>query len=115
MEDRNQKAADGRKAGGEALTGEYTGPVPICAIRNPPTPLSETEGHIEGGTTGSRSQTRSRRPCGLCGNFSSGYWEITRAPEGDGPSSRSEKAPRPTSDMRLMVKEFDPLPYLRAL
>ncbi len=102
-----ESCADGRKARGEALTGENTGPVSSCEIRKSgvPTPLSEAEGHIEGGASRepisnpAQSQTR-----GMCGNSSPGNREIPRAPEGDGPSGRSEKAQRPTSDMHAPGK-----------
>ena len=49
-----ESCADGRKAGGEALTGAHAGQPLSCEIRQTgvPTPLSEAEGHTGIGATG---------------------------------------------------------------
>ena len=46
-----ESCVDGRKAGGEALTGARTGQPLSCEIKSSGTPtlLSEAEGHAEGG------------------------------------------------------------------
>lgn len=49
-----ESCVDGRKAGGEALTGAHAGQPSSCEIRSSgvPTPLSEAEGHTDNGVTG---------------------------------------------------------------
>jgi hypothetical protein len=68
-----ESCVDGRKAGGEALTGAHAGQPSSCEIRHSgvPTPLSEAEGHAEISATGkpslsakSSGQLRSRSPPG---------------------------------------------------
>ena len=82
----------GRKAGGEALTGAHAGQPSSCEIRSSgvPTPLSEAEGHTEGGAIGkppedpAQSETLSMR-----GNPWHGKREIPRTPAADGAVGRS--------------------------
>ena len=52
-----ESCVDGRKAGGEALTGAHAGQPSSCEIIHSgvPTPLSEAEGHTEGGVSGQPS------------------------------------------------------------
>ena len=49
-----ESCVDGRKAGGEALTGAHAGQPWSCEIRQSgvPTPVSEAEGHTGIGATG---------------------------------------------------------------
>ena len=71
-----ESCADGRKAGGEALTGAHAGQPWSCEIRQSgvPTPLSEAEGHTEIGATGkpisdpAQSKTLRMRGNSLHGN-----------------------------------------------
>ena len=71
-----ESCADGRKAGGEALTGAHAGQPSSCEIRSSgvPTPLSEAEGHTEVGVRGepvadpAQSKTLRMRGNSLHGN-----------------------------------------------
>ena len=71
-----ESCVDGRKAGGEALTGAHAGQPSSCEIRSfgVPTLLSEAEGHTEGGVIGeppsdpAQSETLSMRGNSLHGN-----------------------------------------------
>src|SRR5262245_40995182 len=71
-----ESCADGRKAGGEALTGAHAGQPLSCEIiqSGVPTPLSEAEGHTEIGATGkpisdpAQSKTLRMRGNSLHGN-----------------------------------------------
>jgi hypothetical protein len=55
-----ESCVDGRKAGGEALTGAHAGQPLSCEIRQSgvPTPLSEAEGHTGIDATGKSRATR---------------------------------------------------------
>src|SRR4051812_32387724 len=89
-----ESCVGGREAAGEALTGAHAGQPSSCEIRysGVPTPLSEAEGHTEGGVIGeppadpAQSETLSTR-----GNPSHGKREIPRAPVADGGAGRSGK------------------------
>jgi hypothetical protein len=71
-----ESCVDGRKAGGEALTGAHAGQPSSCEIiqSGVPTPLSEAEGHTGIGATGkpisdpAQSKTLRRRGNSLHGN-----------------------------------------------
>src|SRR6516165_6270149 len=97
-----ESCADGRKAGGEALTGAHAGQPLGCEIRQSgvPTPLSEAEGHTEIGATGkpisdpAQSQTLRMR-----GHSWHGNREIPTPPAADGATGRPEKATSRTSGM----------------
>jgi RNA-directed DNA polymerase len=89
-----ESCVDGRKAGGEALTGAHSGQPSSCEIRSSgvPTPLSEAEGHTEGGVIGeppsdpAQSKTLSTR-----GNSLSGNREVPMSSLVDGSGDRSGK------------------------
>ena len=88
-----ESCVGGRKGAGEALTGAHVGQPSSCEIRysGVPTPLSEAEGHTEGGVIGkppedpAQSETLSMR-----GNSLHGKREIPRVPAG-GAAGRPEK------------------------
>jgi RNA-directed DNA polymerase len=71
-----ESCVDGRKAGGEALTGAHAGQPSSCEIIHSgvPTPLSEAEGHAEIGASGepiadpAQSKTLRMRGNSLHGN-----------------------------------------------
>src|SRR5262249_30065833 len=96
----SESCVDGRKAGGEALTGAHAGQPLSCEIRQPgvPTPLSEAEGHAGIGATGkpisdpAQSKTLRMRGHSLHGNR-----EIPTPPAADGATGRPEKATSRTS------------------
>jgi RNA-directed DNA polymerase len=93
-----ESCVDGRKAGGEALTGAHAGQPSSCEIRSfgVPTPLSEAEGNTGSGVTGeplsdpAQSETLHTR-----GNSSHGNREVPTPPEGN--TGRPEKATSRTS------------------
>ena len=93
-----ESCVDGRKAGGEALTGAHAGQPSSCEIRSSgvPTPLSEAEGNTGSGVTGeplsdpAQSETLHTR-----GNSSHGNREVPTPPEGN--TGRPEKATSRTS------------------
>jgi len=95
-----------REGAGEALTGAHAGQPSSCEIRSSgvPTPLSEAEGHTEGGAIGkpssdpAQSETLRTR-----GNSSHGKREIPRVPAG-GKAGRSEKVYDRTSGMHARGK-----------
>src|SRR6516164_9072626 len=97
-----ESCADGRKAGGEALTGAHAGQPSSCEIRQSgvPTPLSEAEGHTGIGVTGEPvtdpAQSKTLR---MRGNSSHGNREIPSLPDADGATGRPEKATSRTSGM----------------
>ena len=74
-----ESCVDGRKAGGEALTGAHAGQPLSCEIRSSgvPTLLSEAEGHTEVGVRGKpvADPAQSETLC-MRGNFSHGDWEL---------------------------------------
>ena len=89
-----ESCVDGRKAGGEALTGAHAGQPSSCEIRSSgvPTPLAEAEGHTEGGVIGeppsdpAQSETLSTR-----GNSLPGNREVPASSLVDGSRDRSGK------------------------
>jgi len=93
-----ESCVDGRKAGGEALTGAHAGQPSSCEIRSfgVPTPLSEAEGNTGSGVTGeplsdpAQSETLHTR-----GNSSHGNREVPTPPEGN--TGRPEQATSRTS------------------
>jgi RNA-directed DNA polymerase len=101
-----ESCVGGRKDAGEALTGAHAGQPSSCEIRSSgvPTPLSEAEGHTEGGVIGkptsdpAQSETLRTR-----GNSSHGKREIPRVPAG-GKAGRSEKVYDRTSGMHARGK-----------
>ena len=61
-----ESCVDGRKAGGEALTGAHAGQPSSCEIKifGVPTRLVHAEGHTDSGDMGESLATlRSQRPC----------------------------------------------------
>ncbi|CAN5290055.1 group II intron reverse transcriptase/maturase [soil metagenome] len=105
-----ESCVDGRKAGGEALTGAHAVQPSNCEIRSSgvPTPLCEAEGHTEVGVMGepssdpAQSQTLSMR-----GNSLHGNREIPGLSLVDGSGDRSEKGSHPKSDMHDLGKSDD--------
>ena len=101
-----ESCVDGRKAGGEALTGAHAGQPLSCEIRSSgvPTPLSEAEGNTDGGVIGeplsdpAQSETLHTR-----GNSLHGNREIPASPA-SGIAGRSEKATSRTTDMHGVGK-----------
>jgi hypothetical protein len=74
-----ESCVDGRKAGGEALTGAHAGQPLSCEIRQSgvPTPLSEAEGHAEISATGKPiSDPAQSETLRMRGNSSRGNREI---------------------------------------
>ena len=102
-----ESCVDGRKAGGEALTGAHAGQPLSCEIRQSgvPTPLSEAEGHTEIDATGKPilgpAQSKTLR---MRGNSSHGNREIPSLPDADGATGRPEKATSRTSGMHGVGK-----------
>src|SRR6516225_9664092 len=96
-----ESCADGRKAGGEALTGAHAGQPSSCAIipSGVPTPLSEAEGHTEIGATGEPiSDPAQSKTLRMRGNSLHGNREIPTLPVADGATGRPEKATRRRSE-----------------
>ena len=97
-----ESCVDGRKAGGEALTGAHAGQPSSCEIRSfgVPTLLSEAEGHTVGGVIGeppsdpAQSETLSMR-----GNSLHGNREVPVSSLVDGSMDRSGKGNPLTPDM----------------
>src|SRR4051812_14168409 len=95
-----ESCLDGRKAGGEALTGAHAGQPSSCEIRpsGVPTPLSEAEGNTGSGATGeplsdpAQSETLHTR-----GNSSHRYREVPTPPEGN--TGQREKIPYGVYDL----------------
>src|SRR5262245_2475555 len=93
-----ESCVDGRKAGGEALTGAHAGQPSSCEIRSSgvPTPLSEAEGNTGSGVTGEpRSDPAQSETLHTRGNSSHGNREVPTPPEGN--TGRREKAASRTS------------------
>jgi RNA-directed DNA polymerase len=102
-----ESCADGRKAGGEALTGAHAGQPWSCAIiqSGVPTPLSEAEGHTEIGATGKPiSDPAQSKTLRMRGNSLHGNREIPTLPAADGATGRPEKATSRTSGMHGVGK-----------
>ena len=76
-----ESCVDGRKAGGEALTGAHAGQPSSCEIRSSgvPTLLSEAEGHTGGRAIGKRSPDPAQsETLSMRGNSLHGNREISR-------------------------------------
>lgn len=89
-----ESCVDGRKAGGEALTGARTGQPLSCEIywSGTPTLLSEAEGHTEGNAMRELPEgpAQSETLC-TCGNSMNGNREIPEIPSSDGGGGRPGK------------------------
>jgi len=102
-----ESCVDGRKAGGEALTGAHAGQPLSCEIKlfEVPTRLVYAEGHIESGDTGeplanlAQSKTLHTR-----GNSLHGNREIPMSSNADGSVDRSGKGTPLTLDMHDVGK-----------
>jgi RNA-directed DNA polymerase len=95
-----ESCVDGRKAGGEALTGAHAGQPWSCAIiqSGVPTPLSEAEGHTGIGATGKPiSDPAQSKTLRMRGNLLHGNREVPQAPAADGATGRPEKVVNHTS------------------
>lgn len=80
-----ESCADGRKIGGEALTGVRAGQPLSCEIRQSrvPTLFSDAEGHIEkGGPSEPPSNPAQSKTLCMRGNSLHGNREIPRTPKG---------------------------------
>ena len=100
----------GRKAVGEALTGAHAGQPLSCEIRSSgvPTPLSEAEGHTEGGVIGEPlSDPAQSKTLSMRGNSLPGNREIPRSSLVDGAGDRSGKGSRPNPDRHDLGKSDD--------
>ena len=88
-----ESCVGGRKAGGEALTGERADPVLSCekSTSRAPTRYDSAEGHIEENgpseSSPSPAQSETRR---THGSSSHGNRETLRTPAGDGTGSKWE-------------------------
>src|SRR5215469_12888732 len=97
-----ESCVDGRKAGGEALTGAHAGQPSSCEIiqSGVPTPLSEAEGHTGIDATGKpNSDPAQSKTLRMRGNSLHGNREIPTLPVADGATGRPEKATSRTSGM----------------
>src|SRR5215472_4632381 len=105
-----ESCAGGRKAASEALTGAHAGQPSSCEIRpsGVPTPLSEAEGHTEGGAIGQPPEDPAPSET-LCmrGNSRHGKREIPRAPATDGGAGRPGKVNDLTPGMHARGKSDD--------
>ena len=102
-----ESCVDGRKAGGEALTGAHAGQPSSCEIRSSgvPTPLSLAEGNTVGGVTGKPpSDPAQSETLRMRGNSSHGKREIPQVPTGLVPGGRSGKAIGRTPDIHAGEK-----------
>jgi len=105
-----ESCVGGRKAAGEALTGVHAGQPSSCEIRSSgvPTPLSDAEGHTEGGVIGELTEDPAQsKTLSMRGNFLHGKREIPRAPAADGGAGRSGKVGDPTPGMHARGKSDD--------
>ena len=97
-----ESCVDGRKVGGEALTGAHAGQPSRCEIiqSGVPTPLSEAEGHTGIDATGKPiSDPAQSKTLRMRGNSLHGNREIPTRPVADGATGRPEKATSRTSGM----------------
>ena len=104
-----ESCVDGRKAGGEALTGAHAGQPLSCEIIHSgvPTLFSEAEGHTEVGATGQPiSDPAQSKTLRMRGNSSHGKREIPQVPAG-GKAGRSEKVYDRTSGAHAHGKSDD--------
>src|SRR5512135_633099 len=105
-----ESCVGGRKGAGEALAGAHAGQPSSCEIRysGVPTPLSEAEGHTEGGVIGESPEDPAQSET-LCmrGNSSHGKREIPRVPTGASRVGRLGKAQSRTPSMYARRKSDD--------
>ena len=105
-----ESCVGGRKGAGEALTGAHAGQPSSCEIRSSgvPTPLTEAEGHTEGGVMGKPSSdpAQSKTLC-MRGNSPYGKREIPQAPTERVSMGRPEKANGRTSGVHAWGKSDD--------
>ena len=97
-----ESCVDGRKAGGEALTGAHAGQPLSCEIRcsGVPTPLSEAEGNTKGGDMGEPlSDPAQSKTLRMRGNSLHGNREIPMSSVVDGSMDRSGKGTPHNPDM----------------
>ena len=95
-----ESCVDGRKAGGEALTGAHAGQPLSCEIRSfgVPTPLSEVEGNTVASASGEQATDPAQsKTLSMRGNSLHGNREIPRLSLLDGSRDRSGKGSRPKS------------------
>jgi RNA-directed DNA polymerase len=97
-----ESCVDGRKAGGEALTGAHAGQPLSCEIRptGVPTLLSEAEGHTGDSVIGQLSPDPAQsKTLGMRGNSLHGNREVPGSPAADGSAGRSGKGTPLNPDM----------------
>lgn len=105
-----ESCVDGRKAGGEALTGAHAGQPLSCEITSSgvPTPLCEAEGHTDGGDKGEPSSDPAQsKTLRMRGNSLHGNREIPASSSVDGSGDRSGKGSHPKPDMHEAGKSED--------
>ena len=105
-----ESCVGGRETAGEALTGAHAGQPLSCEISysGVPTPLSQAEGHTEGGATGKPSEDPAQsKTLRMRGNSLHGKREIPRVPTGHVPLGRSGKAINRTLGMYACGKSDD--------
>jgi RNA-directed DNA polymerase len=105
-----ESCVDGREAGGEALTGAHAGQPSSCEIRSSgvPTPLSEAEGHTEGGVIGEPSSDPAQsKTLSMRGNSLHGNREIPVTAIVDGSMARSGKGKTLTPGTHATGKSDD--------
>src|SRR5262249_50080066 len=89
-----ESCVDGRKAGGEALTGAHAGQPLSCEIRpsGVPTLLTEAEGHTAGGAIGEPpADPAQSKTLGMRGNSLHGNREVPVSSAAGGSADRSGK------------------------
>lgn len=97
-----ESCVDGREAGGEALTGAHAGQPSNCEIMSSgvPTPLSDAEGHTEGGAIGEPSSDPAQsKTLRMRGNSLHGNREVPGLSLVDGSGDRSGKGSHPKPGM----------------
>ncbi len=102
-----ESCVDGRKAGGEALTGARTGQPLSCEIvlSGTPTLLTEAEGNTKGGDIREPSEGPAQsKTLRTCGNSLHGNREVPETPSPDGGGGRSGKAGSQMPDMHVSGK-----------
>ena len=105
-----ESCVGGRKGAGEALTGAHAGQPLSCEIRRSgvPTPLTEAEGHTEGGVMGKPSSDPAQsKTLRTRGNSPHGKREIPQAPTERVSMGRPEKAKGRTSGVHAWGKSDD--------
>ncbi len=105
-----ESCVDGRKAGGEALTGAHAGQPLSCEIRSSgvPTPLSEAEGHTDNSVLGQLSSDPAQsKTLRMRGNSLLGNREVPASSAVDGSAERSGKGTPHNPDMHGSGKSDD--------